>query len=186
MTSLALSLCTPVQRMYSSLQNGCSQWQGQMVLHYAYGQHACCQLWACLHKISLPCYHLVVAMVAWLQGGLGVCTFITCQEVISDYLYIYIYIYLSIYIIYMHEGSRVEHKLFGEFPLFQLEWYFSGEGTVRVCQPSPMVLIFQRFLNRTDCGRREIELCVFIFVHTKREEHTRTHTHTTEATVCVK
>ena len=41
---------------------------------------------------------LVVAMVAWLQGGLGVCTLITCQEVISDYLYIYIYIRIYIYI----------------------------------------------------------------------------------------
>jgi len=39
-------------------------------------------------------------------------------------------------------------------------WYFSGERTVRVCQPSPMVLILQRFPNGTDCGRGEIGLCV--------------------------
>ena len=46
----------------------------------------------------VKCVTLVVAMVAWLQGGLGVCTFITCQEVISDYLRIHLSIYLSIYI----------------------------------------------------------------------------------------
>ena len=98
MTSLALSVCTPVQMMYSSFQNGCSQWQR------ANGVTLC--IWAtCMLSAVSMLTQSFIAMLPFgschggmVTRGLGVCTFITCQEVISDYLYIYIYIY--IYYIY--------------------------------------------------------------------------------------